>query len=114
MQALQKAKTKEQGALFLKSVATIDFWANRNVLLDKFWGMYCSADNRGNDWFRWAAFATEGIPATLPNANPIESWHNSGVRQCLKGRMKASTAYVLEKAIPDVLESYGVQLFGEK
>lgn len=90
-------------------MCTIDFWAQPNALLEKFLDMYCRADRKGIDWYKWAMFATEGVPGTLPNNNPIESWHNSGVRQCLMGRMKASTAYVLEKAIPDVLAAYGVR-----
>lgn len=52
-------------------------------------------------------FATEGVPFTTPNSNCIESWHNSGIKHLLQGRMKGATEYVLNKAIPDILEHYG-------
>ena len=52
-------------------------------------------------------FATEGIPATTPNNNPIESWHKHGVKDALAGRLKGTTGYVLNRSIPAVMKSYG-------
>lgn len=106
-QALHRAKTAEQGQLLLKVLAEHEIWAaGCEAGVRVFWNSYCVPDNKGNDWYRWGVFATEGIPCTSPNANPIESWHNSGINQLLKGRLKGSTEHVLMKTIPDVLKDY--------
>lgn len=113
-QVLHLAKTEEQGQLFLQSVATTRIWSENHQYsagVRNFWNSYCVTMGDGQrdgkkDWFRWSFFATEGVPVTTPNSNPIESWHNAGVKQLLKGRMKGSTAYVLEKALPDVMDFY--------
>lgn len=106
-QILQRAKTAEQGQLLLKVLSKHEIWGSDcDQGVRVFWNSYCVPDQKGNDWFRWGVFATEGVPCTSPNANPIESWHKSGISELLKGRLKGSTDYVLMKTIPDILQHY--------
>lgn len=107
-QILHRAKTEEQGQLLLEAVALTDAWKDGCVEgVRKFWNSYCVPDEQGNDWYRWAMFASEGIPATTPNNNPIEAWHRHGVKEPLLGRLKGSTESVLNKSLPDVVKTYG-------
>lgn len=109
LQILHRAKTEEQGQLLLAAVAETDAWKPGCVEgVRTFWNSYCVPDDDGNDWYRWGMFATEGIPATTPNNNPVEAWHRHGVRDPLLGRLKGSTETVLNKSIPAVMREYGV------
>ena len=54
-------------------------------------------------WDCWSLGLNLTVPLNISNNQPIESWHNHGIRRLLKKALRGSTAAVLNHSLPKII-----------
>jgi|TARA_B110000971_G_C19898570_1_gene448838 hypothetical protein len=54
-------------------------------------------------WNCWSLGLNLRVPLNISNNQPIESWHNHGIRRLLRKALRGSTATVLNYSLPRVI-----------
>lgn len=99
----------------LQTCHTVGMWDVLVQLVGRIWGDRDAALNQlwtsimVTPYNQWHLGVTD-VPGATPSNQPQESWHNVGVMMRIKNALNASTAHVLEKTLPKIINLDGASL----
>ena len=73
------------------------------------WNEYCT-----EPWNCWCIGLYVDTPLNISNNQPIESWHNHGVRRLLRKALRGSTATVLNFSLPKIVYQDSIKAYRDR